>query len=129
MAKYDIPALTTWANKSASQFWQYAKREYAKKNFDIGKMPEVVMNPRLTATAGRAFDCGTKIDLSCYLMTRNYEAFHEDTIPHELCHIIANKLGSTGHDKIWYDVVAYLEVKTERCHSYGTKAQHDRGIK
>lgn len=129
MAKYDIPALTAWALESATQFWQYAKREFAKKNFDIGEVPAVVMNPRLTATAGRAFDDNSKIDLSCYLMTRNFEQFHKDTIPHELCHIIANKLGSKGHDKIWRDVVAYLGVKTDRCHPYGTKAQHDRGIK
>ena len=126
MAKYDMVALTKWAEKSAAQFWQYAKREFAKKGFDIGIMPTIKMNARLTATAGRAFSAENMIDLSCYLMTRNYEHFHKDTIPHELCHIIADKLGSKGHDKIWYDVVKYLKVETSRCHNMITKYKAEK---
>lgn len=122
-----MPALTTWANKSASQFWEYAKNKMAGKGFDIGNMPAVVMNPRLTSTAGRSFNDGSKIELSCYLMQNNLDHFHKDTIPHELCHIIADKLGSRGHDKIWYNVVAFLGVKTSRCHSLVTMNQSKRG--
>jgi len=130
--KYDIPALTAWATKSAAQFWVYAKKEFAKINYDIGNMPAIVMNSRLTATAGRAFDDCSKVDLSCYHMTRNYEHFHKDTIPHELCHIITNKLypnAKQHHGKEWKNVVDFLKVKTSIYHNLGTKAQHERGVK
>ena len=123
-SKYDIPALTKWANQSARQFWDYAKEAYYEKNIDIGEMPLVIMNPRLTSTAGRAFNCNTKIDLSCYLMLKDFNHFHLDTIPHELCHIIAcRNFNSKGHDKAWYSVIDFLKVNTTRCHNLETLSQ------
>lgn len=122
MAKYDMGALTAWATKSATQFWSYATRKYATHGINIGDMPTVIMNPRLTSTAGRAWPDEWKIDLSCYLMIRNWDYFHYDIIPHELCHLIADKLyHSTGHDRHWYHVVDFLGVKTNRLHSMKTK--------
>lgn len=124
MAKYDIPALTAWAIKSTAAFWQYAEKKMAAEGYNIGKMPAVVMNSRLTSTAGRAWCPEGKIDLSCYLMTRNYETFHTDTIPHELCHIIAYRLfKSGGHDKAWYYVIDFLKVNTKRCHNMTPKSR------
>ena len=123
-SKYDIQELTARAVKSATQFWDYAILIYAKQGIDIGKMPAVIMNPRLTATAGRAFNCNTKIDLSCYLMQKNFNHFHNDTIPHELCHVIAcRKFKSKGHDAAWYNVVEFLKVNTARCHTLETMTQ------
>ena len=127
--KYNIPLLTLKAFAIASKFWEYAKQEYVKKGYDIGDMPAVVMNPRLTSTAGRAFNCNSKIDLSCYLFERNEKHFIIDTIPHELCHIIACRcFDSTGHDGAWYAVVNYLKVNTSRCHTMTTKYQAERAL-
>ena len=123
--KYNIPALESWARKSAAQFWDYARRVFP----DIGDMPVVVMNSRLTSTAGRCWTDGSKIDLSCYLMTNNFEHFHKDTIPHELCHAIVCRLWPNAkghHNAEWYYVVDTLKVTTSRCHSLETLAQSKR---
>lgn len=127
MAKYDIPKLTAFALKYANAFWVFATKKYAEHGINLGEMPAVIMNARLTATAGRAWVDLNKIDLSCYLMERNPEHFIYDTIPHELCHIIASKWhGSKGHDKAWYATVKFLNVKTERCHNMTTKYRAER---
>jgi predicted SprT family Zn-dependent metalloprotease len=123
-SKYNIPQLTFECFAIAATFWEFARKAYAKHNVDIGEMPEIVMNPRLTATAGRAWTDCNKVDLSCYLYEQNKQHFLYDTIPHELCHIIATKIhGSKGHDKAWYATVKFLNVKTSRCHDLKTMAQ------
>jgi predicted SprT family Zn-dependent metalloprotease len=126
MAKYDMEALTAYATKSARAFWNHATKKCAARGINIGEMPAVVMNARLTSTAGRSFSDLWKIDLSCYLMIRNWDHFHNDIIPHELCHCIADKFhGSKGHDKPWKDTIKFLNVKTSTYHTLKTK--HMRG--
>jgi len=125
--KYNIPMLQAVAEKVANDFWLKAFGIFDKC---IGKRPAVVMNARLTATGGRAFLEEGKIDLSCYLMTNNMDYYKVDTIPHELCHIIAWRLyGDKGHGKGWKYVMHQMGVNGTRCHTRQTKSQAERNAK
>jgi predicted SprT family Zn-dependent metalloprotease len=117
--KYNLVALQKFADEWATYWWNVAQVKFkCRYNKDIGVMPIVIINTRLTSTAGRAFNCGTKIDLSAKLMAENYEYFAKDTIPHEIAHIVACKIfKSKGHDRAWYDTCAIMGFETTRCHS------------
>lgn len=115
--KYDLIALQKFADEWANYWWKVASQKFP----NMGTMPTIVINTRLTSTAGRAFHCGTKIDLSAKLMTENYEYFAWDTIPHEIAHIIAYKRGSKGHDRAWKETCQIMGFKTTRCHSMQIK--------
>ena len=115
--KYDIIALQKFADEWATYWWKIASQKLS----NIGLMPKIIINTRLTSTAGRAFHCGTKIDLSAKLMTENPDYFARDTIPHEIAHIIADKRGSKGHDAIWRDTCKIIGFETTRCHSMQIK--------
>ncbi len=129
MSKYDTVKLHKKANDIAVKFWTYAKNYWRE---DIGAMPEIKMNPRLTSTAGRAFIFADKpfVDLSCYLFENNPEYFEADTIPHELCHHIAFRIfGDRGHSKGWKYVMQQMGIKGDRCHTMQTKRQAERASK
>lgn len=126
MSKYNIPVdiLSLLANRIGEAFWLKAFGIFDKC---IGKMPEIKMNKRLTSTGGRAFFEQGYIDLSCYLMERNPEYYEHNTIPHELCHIIAWRLyGDTGHGKGWKYVMQEMGVNGTRCHTMQTKYQAEK---
>ena len=119
-----IESLQELANITAKVFWLDASSSFKKHNYDIGIIPNIIMNNRLTSTAGRAFIERGYIDLSVFLMERNVEGFLDDTIPHELCHIIAWRLfNDKGHGKAWKNTVLFLGKDPTRCHSYITKSQ------
>jgi predicted SprT family Zn-dependent metalloprotease len=127
MSKYNLPALQAFADKIAVEFWTKAKRIFRE---DIGELPKVKLNARLTSTGGRAFIDLGYIDLSCYLLERNPEYYREDTIPHELCHIIAWRIyGDRGHGKGWKYVMLQTGVNGKRCHTMQTKYQAERNTK
>jgi predicted SprT family Zn-dependent metalloprotease len=122
--KYDVVKLHAFANKIAVAFWDYAKQYWRE---DIGEMPEIRMNSRLTSTAGRAFLQDNYVDLSCYLLQNNPEYFRIDTIPHELCHHIAFRIyGDRGHGKGWKYVMKSMGLSGDRCHTRQTKYQAER---
>lgn len=108
----------------AMKWWKKAEDKFGLK---IGKMPAVKMNSRLTSTAGRAFLEQDYIDLSCYLMDNNREYFAEDTIPHELAHIIAWRLyKDRGHGAAWKSVALALYGANNRCHTMQTKRKAEK---
>jgi predicted SprT family Zn-dependent metalloprotease len=83
------------------------------------------MNPRLTSTAGRAFLNGEPtehyIDLSCYLSEKYPVDMQEDTIPHELAHIIAWRLfQEPRHGAAWKQTAIRLYGNCNRTHQYET---------
>jgi predicted SprT family Zn-dependent metalloprotease len=118
-SKYDLIALQKFADEWADFWWKVAQEKFKHRyNKSIGTIPTIIINTRLTSTAGYAFYCGTKIDLSAKLMSENYQYFAHDTIPHELAHIIADKIfGSKGHDDAWKKTCVIMGFKTTRCHS------------
>jgi predicted SprT family Zn-dependent metalloprotease len=52
----------------------------------------------------------------------NLTTFCSEIIPHEIAHLIADNLGSTGHDKIWRGVMATIGVPANTCHTMCTKS-------
>lgn len=106
-------------NKRVSDLIKYLESQY--DDFD-GSDITVKMNNRLTSTAGRANPASGIIELSTKLYEANKEAFHANTIPHEIAHIVACRvLGSRGHDAAWHSVMLTLGVEANRCHSYEVK--------
>lgn len=65
-----------------------------------------------------------------FLVEQADNNFIEDTIPHELAHLIAfNMYGHKGHGKPWKSVMIKLGYEPERCHSYDTtnaKVRHTK---
>jgi SprT protein len=96
----------------------------AEKLFYPGRFGDITfsMNGRLTSTAGRAFLQEGRLDFSKSLYAQNVENFLNDTVPHELAHIIAYRVyGSTGHDSAWRKVMDMLGFEPTRCHSYAVQ--------
>lgn len=119
------------ARFSARFWWKKAEKAFKALGYDIGEMPEVSINNRLTSTAGRAWaeDGKGKIDLSRYLMERYPEYFTRDTIPHELAHIISNRLFNDGmHKAGWKFTVQTMGCKTTRCHNMPSKYDNEKGL-
>jgi SprT protein len=80
------------------------------------------MNGRLTSTAGRAFLQEGRLEFSKTLYTQNVEAFLNDTVPHELAHIVAFRVfGDKGHGVHWKHVMNFLGFEPTRCHSYAVQ--------
>ena len=124
MAKYDKEKLQRFVEFHGREWWKQARIIFGDK---IGVMPKMEVNARLTATAGRAFYTLDKCDFSCYLLDLNPTYFIDDTIPHELAHIIAWRLYKyAGHGKPWKEIALALYGANNRCHSMGTKSQHER---
>lgn len=100
-------------------FWLIALKEW-KKELANKEMPIIELNPRLKTTAGRAWYDRNYIDLSAELYEKNKASFINDTVPHELAHIIAKIVyDSNGHDNSWYYVYFKLTGKeASRLHSY-----------
>jgi len=114
-----------------------AEAKYGRKF----EMPRVVYNKRGT-TAGTASYTKWEIDLNAGLMMRNVEDFLERTVPHELAHLITDRVypenhafaGFTRtrngglkrvkrdlHGEDWQSVCRVLGMTDiTRCHSYDT---------
>ncbi len=126
--KYDLPKLRYLAEHNARNWWRKGVKIFGA---EIGEMPEVKMNSRLTSTAGRAFIHSDPqyIDLSCYLMVRYMDEFFEDTIPHELAHIIAFRMFEcSGHGPEWKRVATELYGNCSRQHTMITKSLANKGF-
>lgn len=114
--------------------------EKANKRYNIDlKFPTVVYNKRGTV-AGTASFRSWKIDINPILLVENFEDMLNDTVPHEMAHLITDKVypeahksgpmqwTSTGlkrgkrslHGDEWKSVMRTLGVSPSRCHQYDT---------
>jgi SprT protein len=94
---------------------QVVARTIYGRTFDF----HVVMNGRLTTTAGRAFLESGKLEFSPSLYAANQEDFIADTVVHEFAHLVAYQLaGDKGHGQAWKQVMIAFGVNPTRCHSY-----------
>ena len=83
------------------------------------EMPKTEISKRLKTTAGYAFFRPTNIvRFSAELMWEHTEHFVNDTIIHEVAHIVANNVfGSKGHDAAWKKVMLAMGVTPNRLHN------------
>ena len=80
--------------------------------------PKVTFN-RKGRTAGMAYSYVWKVMLNLVLLSENYEDFMEQTIPHEVAHLVANKcFNSWGHDREWKRVMRDFGLVPLRYNSY-----------
>lgn len=72
--------------------------------------------------AGKAFYYKEMIKLNLDLFRENQKGFLEDTIPHEMAHLISHeiKLECKPHGKTWKRVMIMFGCEPKRCHNYKT---------
>lgn len=126
MAKYNTAEMLEPVLYKAGRFWRNAIRIFGK---DIGLMPEIKMNTRFTACAGRASFFLNLVEISCYFMEHDKETTLEIIVPHELCHIIAFRLyGDQGHGPMWKQTMVKCGLSPDTLHKMETKFQRDKRI-
>ncbi len=124
MAKYNTAEMLESVQYKASRFWRNAIRIFGK---EIGFMPEIKMNSRFTACAGRANFFTNLVEISCYFMENDKETTLEIIVPHELCHIIAFRLyKDQGHGTMWKQTMVKCGLPPDTLHKMETKSQRDR---
>lgn len=117
-SKYDLPKWERRVAPIAVAWWEYATHLFSDA---IGAMPEVSINSRLTATAGRASLQTGKIELSAYFLENYVEDMLNNTLPHELTHIIAYRMyGEENHGKAWKLAAMALYGMNNTYHRYTT---------
>ena len=94
-------------------------QEIYKKTFELPKIVFVDMG----VIAGRANSSNNTIELSPTLLKENTESFINQTIPHEIAHIITTKVygwRASAHGREWKSVMVRLGKRPDRCHKYDT---------
>jgi len=81
---------------------------------ELDEFPVVMINPRLTTTAGRFMSTGV-FEFNPRFM--DHERFHE-TVIHEYAHFVNHLFGHEGHDRLFYAIDVILGGKGTRCHNY-----------
>ena len=73
-------------------------------------------------TAGQAWYGIHKVRYNSHLYRNNRKDFIENTIPHEVAHLVAHRLHQgrriMPHGYEWKRVMAAFKVPSDRCHSY-----------
>lgn len=67
------------------------------------------------------------LNFNLELAKRNLQAFCDDTIPHEIAHLIDTRLhGKSSHGSSWKWVMGVLGVNPSRCHNYDVSETKQR---
>ena len=113
----DVTAMKERATRKVWQVLEELNEEY-NAEFDFPKLEWVVCG----TTAGRAWLQQWRIQLNEQLCKENTEDFMNDTIPHEVAHLVAYKVfGDDGHGEGWRSVMRALGLNPTRCHDYNTR--------
>lgn len=107
------------------QVLECARRSMATLNAALGRddpLPRLRFDLRgRCAGQARLQDWSVRLNLS--LLLRHGEAFIEQTVPHEIAHLVAHALHGPGirpHGPQWRAVMALLKAPAQVCHSYAT---------
>lgn len=107
---------TAYLQQSTRQLLSTAMQAYGR-NFP---MPAIHTDLR-GMTAGQAFVADNRIRLNTQLLTEHGQAFIDETLPHELAHLVVYQLygrRARPHGEEWKAVMALFGAKADRCHSY-----------
>jgi len=81
--------------------------------------------------AGKAFNKRNHIQLNPVLFAHNYDDFWNNTIPHEIAHLVSyNIYGNDGfgHGPLWKGVMYNCYgIEPKRCHDYDTNVNKPKG--
>lgn len=99
-------------------YWNKARRRYPTKLMEWTK-PTFTMDVRGTV-GGKAFLHENRIALNPVLFRQNKKDFIEDTIPHEVAHLVAFMVyRDNGHGAGWKHVMrSDFGIPPTRCHNY-----------
>jgi predicted SprT family Zn-dependent metalloprotease len=118
---YNNPMLITeqYLNKLAETLWaEYCEVFPKLVKFDC---PKIILNSRLSSTAGRCFASQNYIDLATKLFTRNRDAMLREILPHEIAHQIDYNLNGEPngkwHRESWKIVMVKIGQSPTRCHN------------
>jgi predicted SprT family Zn-dependent metalloprotease len=78
--------------------------------------------------AGTACHTTNTLNFNIQLAAENLDTFLNQIVPHEVAHLIADGLGSRGHDRIWKVIMRKFGVEPTVCHVMNTdsvKRQRD----
>ena len=105
------------ATYNIARCWRIASLKYGADK--IGPMPKVTISKRLKVTAGWAYFDKNEVKLCYDLFVEHMETFVQETIPHEVAHLVAAKVyEDTGHGKGWKSVmVECYKLEPARCHN------------
>jgi hypothetical protein len=83
--------------------------------------PTIVLNGRLSKTAGRCFMESNHIDIGTKFLMAHYDQVMAETVPHEIAHQIDYNLygipaGNRWHGKTWQNIMLQLGVKPDTYH-------------
>ena len=109
IAKVEDKVLETYIKAEA--IWQ--------RQFEL---PHLQFDIRGTC-AGRAYYRDYQIRLNPVLLLENQDNFIEQTIPHEIGHLITSRLHGfcvKPHGREWKSVMLAMGLRPTRCHSYDT---------
>ena len=71
------------------------------------------------AIAGKAYCKDWRIRINYRLLEKNPDEMVNQTIPHEICHLLAwHYLKGKGHGREWKHMMGLLGLSAKRCHSY-----------
>ena len=112
----DVTEMKERATRKVWMVLEELNEEY-NAEFDFPRIEWVICG----STAGRAWLGQWRIQLNEQLCKENMEDFMNDTIPHEVAHLIAYKVfGDDGHGDGWKSVMRALGLNPSRCHNYDT---------
>lgn len=112
----DVTEMKERATRKVWMVLEELNEEYGA-DFDFPRIEWVVCG----TTAGKAWLGQWRIQLNEQLCKENIEDFMQDTIPHEVAHLIAYKVfGDDGHGDGWKSVMRALGLNPSRCHNYDT---------
>jgi SprT protein len=108
------PAIKARAKESLAYWVQLARERFKLALF----MPTISFD-LVGTTAGKALLQERHVQLNAILLTENIEHFEQDTIPHELAHLIVyHVLGrSGGHGQEWKEAMLRLGIEPKRTHN------------
>jgi len=117
----DVTEMKERATRKVWMVLEELNEEYGAE-FDFPRIEWVVCG----TTAGKAWLGQWRIQLNEQLCKENIEDFINDTIPHEVAHLIAYKVfGDDGHGDGWKSVMRALGLNPSRCHNYDTRRVED----
>jgi predicted SprT family Zn-dependent metalloprotease len=124
MTKTEIKAIqaaqTVWLNAHTAKLWDgYCEIFPRLVRYNP---PKIVLNNRLTRTAGRCFQSENVIDLAAKFFVKNKAEMLRTILVHEIAHQIDfNLYGESelkcGHGKMWVKTMVELGLPANKFHS------------
>lgn len=114
-------AQTIWLNRLVAEQWKtrYCRLFTGLYQF---KPPKIVLNNRLSRTAGRCWQAENQIDLAGKFLDKFPVEMQNIILPHEIAHQIDfNLFGKSekkcGHGKNWCEIMVKLGLPADKYHT------------